>query len=387
MAQDRGRPSPTLRSILERVEEAGPASVPLRDDIVASWERSALAGLTPDRFDVPYEADIDARNRFARAARPVIARVGDDLEGNKIGLLVTDHRAQIVARTAGDRATTGLLDRVQLAPGFLYGEELVGTNAIGTAIESHGPAFVAGHEHFAEALTRMACAATTVMNPANGQVLGVIDLTCSVEDANPLMLPLVKRAAWEIEQRLLEDSSVDERILQEHFLRARRSSREPLLALNQHTLLMNAAAAGVVEPGDRELLWDGALEVVRDSRQQAEEVVLPNGRSVTVRFEPLLEGTRLAGVLARLGPVAHDAEGAQSRRRGASAFGWSSLTDTECAVAAQVAEGLTNREAAARLYLSPHTIDFHLRQLFRKLGVRSRVDLTRVFLRNTQGPA
>jgi DNA-binding NarL/FixJ family response regulator len=50
-------------------------------------------------------------------------------------------------------------------------------------------------------------------------------------------------------------------------------------------------------------------------------------------------------------------------------------------VAEQVAQGLTNREAAAHLYLSPHTIDYHLRQVFQKLDVRSRVELTLATLR------
>jgi DNA-binding CsgD family transcriptional regulator len=62
---------------------------------------------------------------------------------------------------------------------------------------------------------------------------------------------------------------------------------------------------------------------------------------------------------------------------------WGSLTDTERRVAALVAEGLTNREVAERMFLSRHTVDFHLRQIFRKLDVNSRVDLTRLaFERN-----
>ncbi|HEX3613624.1 MAG TPA: LuxR C-terminal-related transcriptional regulator [Sporichthyaceae bacterium] len=60
--------------------------------------------------------------------------------------------------------------------------------------------------------------------------------------------------------------------------------------------------------------------------------------------------------------------------------GWRSLTDTEIRVARLVAEGATNAQAAARLFLSPHTVGFHLRQIFRKLGIRSRVELTRVVL-------
>jgi DNA-binding CsgD family transcriptional regulator len=196
------------------------------------------------------------------------------------------------------------------------------------------------------------------------------------------MLPLVKRAAWEIEQRLLDDSSLDERILQEHFLRARRTSRGPVLALNQRTMLANGAATGIVEPGDRELLWDTVQRGLVSGQPESSLLALASGRSIAIRSEPLLDGTRLVGALVRLGTATARARGAPERGTSApaAAYGWSSLTATELAVAEQVAQGLTNREAAARLYLSPHTIDFHLRQVFRKLDVRSRVELTRVIL-------
>jgi DNA-binding CsgD family transcriptional regulator len=57
--------------------------------------------------------------------------------------------------------------------------------------------------------------------------------------------------------------------------------------------------------------------------------------------------------------------------------GWASLTETERTVSDNVAEGLTNRQVAERMFLSPHTVDFHLRQIFRKLDVSSRVELAR----------
>jgi DNA-binding CsgD family transcriptional regulator len=58
--------------------------------------------------------------------------------------------------------------------------------------------------------------------------------------------------------------------------------------------------------------------------------------------------------------------------------GWAAMTKSELAVAQLVANGLTNREVAERLFVSPHTVNTHLRQVFAKLQVNSRVDLTRL---------
>ena len=58
--------------------------------------------------------------------------------------------------------------------------------------------------------------------------------------------------------------------------------------------------------------------------------------------------------------------------------GWNGLTDAEMGVVRLVADGLTNRAIAERLYVSPHTVSMHLRHVFTKLGIRSRVELTRM---------
>jgi DNA-binding CsgD family transcriptional regulator len=58
--------------------------------------------------------------------------------------------------------------------------------------------------------------------------------------------------------------------------------------------------------------------------------------------------------------------------------GWAALTTSELTVARLVAEALTNREVAERLFVSPHTVNSHLRHVFLKLGITSRVELARV---------
>jgi DNA-binding CsgD family transcriptional regulator len=50
----------------------------------------------------------------------------------------------------------------------------------------------------------------------------------------------------------------------------------------------------------------------------------------------------------------------------------SSLSGREAEVLALVAQGLTNAQVAGRLYLSPHTVNRHLRSIYRKLGVSTR---------------
>ncbi|HEX3488815.1 MAG TPA: LuxR C-terminal-related transcriptional regulator [Streptosporangiaceae bacterium] len=58
--------------------------------------------------------------------------------------------------------------------------------------------------------------------------------------------------------------------------------------------------------------------------------------------------------------------------------GWPALTRAELQVARLVTQGQTNREIAEHLFVSPHTVSAHLRHIFDKLGVKSRVQLTRI---------
>jgi DNA-binding CsgD family transcriptional regulator len=67
--------------------------------------------------------------------------------------------------------------------------------------------------------------------------------------------------------------------------------------------------------------------------------------------------------------------------------GWQSLTETELIASDLVAQGLNNRQVADQMYVSVHTVAFHMRQIFRKLNIGSRVELARIVMQQAQQTA
>jgi DNA-binding CsgD family transcriptional regulator len=67
------------------------------------------------------------------------------------------------------------------------------------------------------------------------------------------------------------------------------------------------------------------------------------------------------------------ASGQSARRRDPSTRG--QLTPQELQITRLASQGLTNQEIASQLFLSPHTVSYHLHQIYIKLGIASRADL------------
>lgn len=280
------------------LEEAVTGDV--RPDIADSWRRSKLSGVSPDCLPtVPVDDSSERSSRLLHVVRPVLDRLAEELAGTVTSIIVTDPQARILTRRVGERDLNTSLDRVMAVPGALYGEDVVGTNALGTVIELRRPLMVAGGEHFNEMLQSLTCVGTPLIHPITGRLEGVLDLTCRYEDTNGLMLPVVLDAAREITRGLQELASASERLLLERFLVATRRTGHSVITLNREVIIANIAAARILEPADHALLWASA-EASIDSGRCSEEVLLSGGIVAAARVEPITDGRELVGAVIEL---------------------------------------------------------------------------------------
>jgi ATP/maltotriose-dependent transcriptional regulator MalT len=145
--------------------------------------------------------------------------------------------------------------------------------------------------------------------------------------------------------------------------------------LFEAALDMHAQAARPFERVRTELAFGEFLRRARRPRDARQHL-----RAALEGFEAL--GAELWAERAR---VELRASGQTARRRVADTR--DQLTEQELQIAHFVAQGLSNREVAAQLFLSPRTIAAHLRSIFRKLGISSRTELARLHLESVGAAA
>jgi transcriptional regulator of acetoin/glycerol metabolism len=280
-------------------ELVGPGQV--RDTVLASWWRSREWNVAADHIDLPFVRDPDLDTPLTRNALPVLRNLRENLQGQPISVMLTDARGVLLSRLTADRDFERYLDGVQLVPGFSYAEEFAGTNGIGTALESGEAAHVFGHEHYAEHLDDLACAAAPVRHPISGKIIGVVDLTCWRKDAGALLIALAQSAAGQITQAVFNDTSAGEVQLLQEYLRAGRHTGGIVFALNDDMMMMNHSVRRGLDPGDQAAMLGHAAESLATGRLGPVDVELPSGAMARMSCRPVRgEGQRRA-----VGGVAH----------------------------------------------------------------------------------
>jgi DNA-binding CsgD family transcriptional regulator len=142
--------------------------------------------------------------------------------------------------------------------------------------------------------------------------------------------------------------------------------RDPDVLLNAASTLREwrpLLCAGAAEDAGSELARAGRIDEAIEQLNTAFDTF--------VDCEADADARRVGRVLRRLGVERRIVTSQRDKT------GWDSLTDAEFKIVNMIGEGATNREVAAQLHLSPHTVKAHVRNAFAKLGVRSRAQLRR----------
>lgn len=279
-------------------ESVGPDQV--REAILASWWRSREFQVPADRIDLPYFGEQNLDTPMIRGATPVLERLGDQLEGQPISLILTDPTGVVLSQRTGDTDLHRHLERVELVPGYSYGEQFVGTNGIGTTLEDGRPTHVFGHEHYAEHLENLACAGVPIQHPITGKTIGAVDLTCWRKDAGGLLVALARTTAEQVRQALLTHSNLRELVLFQSYLQACRRTTGIVMAFNKDIVMMNDSARQLLGPADQTMLLGRAHQELTESRRATATVTLSSGSKVRLycrRVKGHRDGDIAGGVL------------------------------------------------------------------------------------------
>jgi sigma-54 dependent transcriptional regulator, acetoin dehydrogenase operon transcriptional activator AcoR len=265
------------------------SSQPARRIIADSWQRSRLSGLSPSStFDALIGDDYDTSSRLLRAADPVLNTMAAALDGWDYCVTLADRDARIVATRWGCARMRRMFELLGAAlHGIIFREETTGTNSIATTYELRDAVAVHDDEHFIAQLHGLSCYGHPIIDPHTRRLEGVLSITCLADERNPLLAPYVASAAGEIEQRLLEDRSPNERALLAALQRELRAGRDrPTLAIGRDILLANAAAIELLDAPDHALIRDIAASCTGEATKAA-HVTLSKSRGADITCRTL----------------------------------------------------------------------------------------------------
>ncbi|MEU7765278.1 helix-turn-helix domain-containing protein [Nocardia sp. NPDC049190] len=256
--------------------------LPVRDTILDSWRRAQALQIHPDRVDLPYVREPNRDSPLVNAAAPVLRRLASDLSTQPVSVILTSSDGLLLERYAADATIMRTLDGVQLAPGYSYAEGFVGTNGIGTTLETGTPTLIRGGEHYLGTLGRLACAGSPIRHPLTHSVVGVVDLTCWANRSDPLLLALANSASSQIEDRLRALAGETETELLQTYLRECRRYPGGVLAIGGDVVLMNQYLRQVLDPLDQMALVQHSIELGSHGAVDNLLASLPSGRIAKV---------------------------------------------------------------------------------------------------------
>lgn len=175
--------------------------------VARSWSRMLALGLDPSGRNARHPltpADVEARRRRSRLSlvvdelRQVLLSAAD---ASSYLVVVTDADGVVLWRDGAPRVRRHA-DLLGFAEGASWTESDVGTNAIGTALAETAPVQLFSAEHFEATQHPWYCTAAPVHDPADGSLLGVVDVSGPALTLHPAIKALVTTAVRLAEAQL-----------------------------------------------------------------------------------------------------------------------------------------------------------------------------------------
>ncbi|MBC2641873.1 MULTISPECIES: helix-turn-helix domain-containing protein [unclassified Rhodococcus (in: high G+C Gram-positive bacteria)] len=283
------------------------APLRLRPEIEQSWRRCRAIGAAPDGSRFRFIDDTYTDSKLIRAARPVVDRLAEQLADTPVTILLADQDATIVDRRTGVRSLLGRLDRAQVAPGFMFSEEYAGTNGIGTALEERKAFRVRGGEHMLESLQSLACVGSPIVDPVSRTVVGILDITCNVDQVSDLMAPLIFSAVREVEERLFDQSAKSEQVLLREYMRSKRRGNAAVVAMSPDTVIATPTASRLMDSTDQMMIWDWISSHLGTKQEWEGPLRFADGIDVRVHARRVSESGEQLSAILELRPMVSSA--------------------------------------------------------------------------------
>ena len=310
-AEERGRwlrpEERQLARARERFLSSQVADNLVRGEVQASWTRSIHLHVEARGLDPVFVSGVNQETLLTVTAAPILKHLAAQLANEQVGIILTDAHGLILQQICSDPELSRNLDDAHLVAGFNYGEDSVGTNGIGTALECRAPMMIHGQEHYVEDLGKFSCAGAPIRHLATGVLMGVLDLTCLASQSNSLLLAFARLTADRIEQELLKGMHAPELALVSDYLAACHHTSGAVLALNSDLVMMNNHVQQNFDPSDQAALLARSADAAGARTPMTLLADLPSGLIARMDYRPTYLNDTLAGGVLRIrlnsGPI------------------------------------------------------------------------------------
>ncbi|MEW5654239.1 helix-turn-helix domain-containing protein [Streptomyces cinereoruber] len=240
--------------------------------------------------------------------------MGRELDGAPAILVLGDASASVVDIQYADRDVGRMMRDIGISVGTRVGEERLGANALATPAATGRDVLLRGHEHSVAAFSSFVCYGHPVVHPVTRRLEGVFSISYRTENEHPLLRPLGRRVARDIQDRLRLDADHARQRLLSAFQAATRRRAHAVMAIGQGLVLSTPPALDLLRPADQSAVRAWA-ETTGPPTETVRRLTLASGRAVLLRCTRP-DGTD--GVLIHIAPDQDAPRGDAARTIGAA---------------------------------------------------------------------